>query len=290
MDSSMKHVKRVAAIHDMSGIGRCSLTVIMPVLSVMGVQCCPVPTAVLSSHSGGFGEFSFTDLTEGMNGYLNHWNEIGMHFDCIYTGFMGSAEQLDIILEYIDGQRDPLIVVDPVMGDNGRIYRTYTPAMCEKMKSLVAKADLITPNMTEACVLLDEPYRPGIDNLDEGKRLAERLSALGPSDVVITGVELPDGSRCNLAYSKDDFYMVKYSHIPVHFPGTGDLYTGVMIGAVMNGDSLATAVEFAAEYVAEAVGNTVEAGTPEREGVQFERNLGKLADYKDKEKKRRCKS
>ncbi len=281
-EEDRKPVPRVAAIHDLSGVGRCSLTVIMPVLSAMGAQVCPVPTAVLSSHSGGFGSFSFTDLTPQMHGFITPWRTLDLKFDSIYSGFLGSAEQISIVENFIDlfsadstGTR-PLVVVDPVMGDQGKRYQTYTDAMQQKMLGLAAKADLITPNMTEACFLLREPYRPGVKDMTDGRDLVMRLAALGPDSVVVTGVLLEDSSRCNLIYSHGDFQLLKYSHIPVHYPGTGDMFTSVLIGSLLKHGNLHQAVQAATDHVRATVEVTHACGTPEREGVLLERTLGRL--------------
>ncbi len=275
-------VPRVAAIHDLSGVGRCSLTVVIPVLSAMGAQVCPVPTAVLSSHSGGYEGFSFVDLTAQMHGFIDHWKSLNLRFDCIYSGFLGSGDQIAIVEDFIDSfsmagkDGRPLVVVDPVMGDQGTRYSTYTDEMQLKMRRLVKKADLITPNMTEACFLLDEPYSPGVRNLEEGTALVRRLADMGPGMVVVTGVLMEDGSRCNLAYGRDDFYLVKYSHIPMHYPGTGDLFTSVLIGSLLKKADMQSAVATATEHVRATVEVTHRCNTPEREGVLLEKTLGNL--------------
>lgn len=284
MEIRIEHtpVPRVAAIHDLSGVGRCSLTVIMPVLSAMGAQVCPVPTAVLSSHSGGYEGFSFADLTHQMGGFIQHWKSMKLRFDCIYSGFLGSVDQIAIVEDFIDAFSTeaavprPLVVVDPVMGDQGSRYSTYTNEMQLKMRRLVKKADLITPNMTEACFLLDVPYSPGIKDLETGTALVKRLADLGPGKVVVTGVLMEDGSRCNLAYARDDFYLVKYSHIPVHYPGTGDLFTSVLIGSLLRNADLPNAVATATEHVRATVEVTHNCKTPEREGVLLEKTLSNL--------------
>ena len=158
----MNRTPRVAAVHDLSGLGRCSLSVILPVLSVMGIQCCPLPTAVLSAHTAfpAAKSASFLDLTPEMEQGTRHWRELGMDFDAIYSGFLGSARQISVLRQFIHDFRreDTLVLVDPVMGDHGKVYRTYTPEMCRLMGELAAQADLITPNATEAAILLEEDY------------------------------------------------------------------------------------------------------------------------------------
>ena len=155
-----RNFKRIAAVHDICGLGRSSLAAVMPIVSVMGIQVCPLPTAVLSSQTSGFEGYTFVDLSDQMDGTVDHWQRVGMDFDCIYTGFLGSPQQVDSIVTMVDKLADdnPLVVVDPVMGDDGLLYDTMDEAMIEKMKQLVAKADVITPNYTELLYLLGWKY------------------------------------------------------------------------------------------------------------------------------------
>ena len=181
---------KVAAIHDLSGIGRCSLSVILPTLSALGIQVCPVPTAILSNHTG-FGTYFFDDYTDKMTAYIENWEKLGLGFDCIYTGFLGSEKQIDIVEDFIKKSKDSMILVDPVMGDGGKIYSTYTKQMCEKMKKLVSLADVVTPNVTEACILAGEEYKEKFTD-DEVRVLAEKIHLLGAKQVVITGIHRGD--------------------------------------------------------------------------------------------------
>lgn len=276
-------IPRVAAIHDMSGFGRCSLTVALPILSCMGIQACPLPTAILSTHSDGFGRFYFHDFTDHMEGYAAHWESVGVTFDCIYTGFLGSGKQIDIVLnlfkKFIGNQR-PLIIVDPVMGDQGRLYETYTTEMQSRMQLLVNKADLITPNLTEACFLLHEAYTEESMKLQRIKDFLVRLSSLGPETVVITGVKTAEGHYANFGYAKREnrAWMVPYEYVPAQYPGTGDIFTSVLCGCILQGDCLSTAMERATRFVYSAVQTTYVHGTPAREGVLFEKALPGLAD------------
>ena len=184
---------RVAAIHDMSGFGRCSLTVAIPVLSAMGVQCCPLPTAYLSTHTGGFTGYTFLDMTDELPKTAAHWAELGIHFDAVYTGFMGSEAQMDLAADFVRTfrrDRSTIFICDPVMGDHGKIYKTYTPAMCAGMTRLAELADVIVPNLTEAAVLLGEDHSFGALTHDEAgyRSVVERLSRNGTRSVVLTGV------------------------------------------------------------------------------------------------------
>ena len=274
-------VPRVAAIHDISGFGRCALTVIMPVLSTMGMQVCPVPTAVLSTHTGGFSDFSFHDLTDTMTGYIDHWKGLGLKFDCIYSGFLGSEHQIDIVKDFIRDfktRENQLLVVDPVMADDGELYETYTPAMKKKMAFLVQKADIITPNLTEAYFLLDENYVEEPMNENAMKNMLKRLSDMGPKIVVITGVSGEDGRNYNIGYDKvaGICWKVGYERIPISYPGTGDIFTSVLIGGLLMGDNLPMAIDRATQFVSLAVRITYGYRTAEREGVILEKVLGWL--------------
>ena len=167
----MNGCKKVAAIHDLSGLGRCSLSVIIPILSAMGVQVCPVPTAVLSAHTG-YGDFVMRDLTDFISPALEHYKKLEVDFDCVYSGFLASEEQINHCLEFFSSFPQSLKVVDPVMGDDGKRYKTYTTKLCEGMKELVAVADIITPNLTEASILLDEEYPISPPGREKAKILA----------------------------------------------------------------------------------------------------------------------
>ncbi|MEG2203926.1 MAG: pyridoxamine kinase, partial [Oscillospiraceae bacterium] len=236
----MNRPKRIAAIHDLSGFGRCSLTVILPVLSVMGLQVCPVPTAVLSTHTGGLGEVEMRDLTDYLVGALGHYRRIGLEFECVYSGFLGSEAQIDHCMEFFSAYPDALAVVDPVMGDHGKPYRTVTADMRRRMHELVAVAGLITPNLTEAQMLLGKDYNPAPLTRAEAKSALVRLSELGPAQTVITGVQLASGERmANIGYDRGrgSFWCVPCDYVPVSYPGTGDLFAAVLTGALLGDDS-----------------------------------------------------
>jgi pyridoxine kinase len=275
------YVPKIAAIHDLSGFGRCSLMVIIPVLSTMGIQVCPVPTAILSTHSGGFGKFSFTDLTDNMDDYISHWKSIGIKFDCIYSGFLGSERQIDIISNFFKDfklKSNPLIVVDPVMADHGKLYATYTIEMKQKMELLVRKADIITPNLTETYFLLNEPYHEGAVDEKEMKRILKKLSQMGPSMIVITGIMEKCNHRCNIGYDKckDKYWKVRYKQIPADYPGTGDVFASVLTGGFLTGDSLPVAMDRATQFLYAAIKETYRCKTPNREGILLEKVLGLL--------------
>ena len=274
---------RIAAIHDLSGFGRCSLTVILPILSAMGLQCCPVPTAFLSTHTGGFEGFTFLDMTEEMPKVANHWNTLGLDFQAIYSGFLGSERQIHIVEDFIRTFRhkDTVVVVDPVMGDHGEVYKTYTPAMCAGMAQLAAQADVITPNLTEAALLLGIPYETLSADEASCRSIAEQLSMDGRRSVVLTGASTaPDrtGAVCfDARTGRTD--ILQAERIPRTFLGTGDVFASVLTGALVKGDALPEATRQAVDFVHACAARTMEENIPLREGVDFEPLLGLLSNH-----------
>ena len=272
---------RVAAIHDLSGFGRCTLTVAIPILSVMGVQCCPLPTAYLSTHTGGFTGYTFLDMTDELPKVTAHWAGLGLDFSAIYTGFMGSGAQLALAADFVRTFRrggDTLFICDPVMGDHGRIYKTYTGEMCAGMARLAESADVITPNLTEAAVLLGEEYgRLATD--EAGYRDAvRRLSLGGRRSVVLTGVSLQKGRIGACVFDREDGKtdFVFDDFVGKEFHGTGDVFASVLTGALVNGAPLRRAAALAAAFVRECALHTLPQNLPAREGVDFEPVLWKL--------------
>lgn len=278
-------VPRVAAIHDMSGFGRTSLTVAIPILSCMGVQVCPMPTAVLSTHTVEFTDYTLCDLTGELGGILDHWERLGLRFDGVYSGFMASPEQMESVARCIETCLAPggLAVVDPVLGDNGVLDATMTPEMVEKMRWLITRADIITPNITEVAFLLGEPCTPRITPEEVRGRL-RRLSDRGPRTVVATSVPLvvdgrdPGQNTSVIAYERDEnrFWRVDCSYIPAHYPGTGDAFASVLTGSLVQGDSLSIALDRAVQFVTLGIRATFGQGLPSREGILLERILGSL--------------
>jgi len=274
-------VKRTAAIHDLSGFGRAALTTIIPVLSTMGIQVCPLPTAVLSSNTGWFKEFSFVDLTDSMEAYIEHWRKIQIEFDCIYSGFLGSAKQADIVMDFIEEFRNTstLVAVDPVMGDDGKLYPTINVDIVEKMKNLIKKADIIIPNLTEAAYLLDEPYTSltSNTNIDKIKNMLVRLTDMGPNMAVITSV--PDCNNAGninvMAFDKKEnkFWKVSSKYIQVEFPGTGDAFASVVIGSLLNGDSLPIAIDKSVQFITIGLKESFGFTYPRGEGILLEKIL-----------------
>lgn len=274
-------VKKVAAVHDLSGFGRSSLAVVIPILSTMGVQVCSLPTALLSTQTGGFAGYYFEDLTEQLEGIIKHWRKLGLEFDCIYSGFLGSPRQVQIIADFIAdfSANKPLVVIDPVMADDGKLYETMNEEMVVKMRSLIGKANIITPNYTEAAFLLDEKYHEDISQ-EELKGWLIRLAEMGPEIVIVTSAPDCQASKNTsvLAYNRKDgrFWKVSCVYIPAHYPGTGDAFTSVLVGSLLQGDSLPIALDRGVQFITTAIRASYGYEYPRREGVLLERVLGSL--------------
>lgn len=269
---------RVAAIHGLAGFGRSSLAVVMPTISAMGVQVCPIPTAVLSTHTGGLGDVEYRDLTDYIRPCVEHYRRLLLTFDGIYSGFLSNPSQADDVKDFIAAYPDALAVVDPVMGDHGKPYRTCTPALMAQMRALVRAADVITPNPTEAYVLLGKEYTHEPLTRQALKTMLARLSEQGPRYVVITGVELATGEYANVGYDRDQnaYWMVGYDYVPTAYPGTGDIFASVLTGAMVMGDSFPMAMDRATCFDELAIKTTFGYGTDTRYGVMLEKCLGWL--------------
>ena len=273
-----KRQKRVALINDLTGFGRCSITVELPILSALKIQACPLPTAILSVHTG-FPQHFLDDYTAHMRPYMENWQANGLEFDGICTGFFGSREQIDIVIDFIKmfkGEHTR-VMVDPVMGDYGRLYSSYTKEMCQEMRRLLEYADLVTPNLTEACELLNVPYPVG-GEIGEAAlmEMAADLSARGPRQVVITG--LPTGDcLTNFLYERGQKPMVlTVPKIGGDRSGTGDAFAAIVSGSLINGAALREAVQKAADFISKTLAYTNELGLPWNYGLAFEEYLTEL--------------
>ncbi len=276
---------KVASIHDVSGFGRCAQTVIIPTLSALGIQCIPLPTAFLSTHTGGFENFTFLDLTDEMKKTVRHWNDLDICFDGVYSGFLGSEEQIGIVSDFAEECKKRnskcLFLADPVMGDDGLKYKTYTDEMCMLMRELIKNADVITPNFTEACILTDEEYCEFPDEAKQ-KTVIEKLSRLTDAMIVITGlIEKHDNSKkitSILLDEKHDFKKVSCNYIDMNYPGTGDIFSSIVLSMLLENKCLFDSVRVAGEFTSLAAEYTKECKTPTREGLCFEGLLYKLHD------------
>ena len=276
----MNRQKRIAAIHDLSGFGKCSLTVALPILSAAGVEVCAVPTAVLSSHTGGLTGYTYCDLTGELPGFQTQWKQLGLKFDALYSGFLGSYEQIQLVSNFFDAFRtnDTLILVDPVMADNGKLYPTITPAMAADMKKLCCKADLIVPNLTEAAFLLGEEFYDGPYDRAYIEGMLRRLGELGPKRVVMTGVWFHPELLGAAGYDRENG-SVSYAfspRIPGSYHGTGDIFSSSLLAGLLNGMSLSNAMQLAADFTVRSIRRTKEAGTDVRFGVNFEAGIPKF--------------
>ena len=272
-------VPRLAMINDIAGFGRCSTTVSLPVISVMKVQVCPVPTSVLSNHLG-FPLCHFDDYTSHMRDYIKVWNELGLTFDGLYCGFLGNEEQIDIVREFVEMFRPPLFLLDPVMGDHGRAYSSITKTHVQKMKELLPLADIITPNITEACLLTGTPWKDGEWTMQELSGLCEKLASLCLKDsvsasIVITGIRQGD-FLVNFLWDDGVYTTVASPIAGASRPGTGDIFASILAADAVRGETLLSSVQKAANFVGLCIAGSEKAGTPVQEGVVFEKYLAAL--------------
>lgn len=280
--------QKIALINDITGFGRCSTLVELPIINAMQIQCCPVPTAILSAHTG-FSDYYMDDYTDKMESYIVNWQRLGLSFDGILTGFLSSEKQIDIVIQFIKDfkhaetkeQAATLLIVDPVMGDNGKIYSSYTRKLCEGMKKLAACADVLTPNLTEACNLLNISY-PADGKITDTEllQICNKLSALHIVDeklmhIVITGID-----RChdigNFVYVNGHGKMMLSPKVCGQYPGTGDIFAAIIAGTILKGQSIEDAVAKAAVFINKSLAFTQKQGTTPNEGICFEEYLTKL--------------
>ena len=273
----MKRQKRIALVNDVTGFGRCSVAVELPLISALKVQACPLPTAILSCHTG-FPTHFIDDYTSRMRPYMEDWQQNGVQFDGICTGFLGSAEQIAIVADFIRMFKQPgtRVMVDPVMGDYGKLYSSYTQEMCDGMKRLLALADIVTPNLTEACRLLDRPYPAGGRiEAAELEYMAAELAAQGPSQVVITG--LSEGEMIeNFVYEAGRGTLLKEKKVGGDRSGSGDAFAAIVAASLVRGASLTDAVKKAADFISKCLAYAVALDLPWNYGLPFEEYLTEL--------------
>jgi len=273
----MKSLKNVAAINDLSGSSRCSLTVALPVISAMGAQCCVLPTALLSNHTG-YKDYYFEDYTEGMKKFSGMWKKQNLKFDCIYSGFLGSDEQIELVENFIADFKDAdtKIIIDPVMGDDGKIYTTYTEKMCTEMKKLVSYADVVTPNITEACVLSDIPYKSENISTDEALDICKKIYDMGAKNIILTGIKT-ENTVSNYVYSGGKGGKIYTTPLTkTYYTGTGDLFSSIICGMFVNGKDIETCTLFATEFTKKATEKSYELGLKWEEGICFELFMDEL--------------
>lgn len=269
--------KKIALINDITGFGRCSIAVSLPIISALKVQCCFIPTAILSNHTG-FNNFFFEDYTPKMIEYINNWETLGLNFDGICTGFLGSKEQIKIVVEFLEKfkTKDNIVLIDPVMGDYGKLYSTYTDEMCKEMQNLIKYADVLTPNLTELCRLLDLPYPNETPNHEELYSLCERLSLQGPNKIVITGLQRQGAIENFIFEANNPFKVIKVEKIGNDRSGTGDVFSSIVSASIVKGEDFASSVEKATSFISKSLKFTTDLNLPGSYGVCFEEFLTEL--------------
>lgn len=271
--------KKALAVHDISCVGRCSLTVALPVMSAAGIETSVLPTAILSTHTGGFEGYTFTDLTEELDPIANHWKTLGRKFDCIYSGYLGSERQISIVenlFENFSGE-NCIKLVDPVMADNGKYYSIFDDDFAKRMAKLCSKADIIIPNITEACFLLGEEYVEGPYTESYINNLLEMLLSLGAKGVVLTGIHYDDynlGAASVVVGEKPNYYFRK--RVDGYYHGTGDVFGSALGAALLNGYDLADSSRIAVDYTCNCIERTNRENTEIRYGVNFENEIPSL--------------
>ncbi|MBQ3668001.1 MAG: pyridoxamine kinase [Clostridia bacterium] len=273
---SHNNQKKIALVNDFTGFGRCSIAVQLPLISALKVQCCPLPTAVFSNHTG-FESFVSRDLTDDMVPWMQEWKKLDLRFDAILTGFLNSTEQIALVSRFIDMFRDErtVTIIDPVMGDHGKRYRTYTPEMCDRMKSLCEKADLLTPNLTEACLLTDTAYREDMPR-DEVEQIARKLIEQGCKKAVITGI-VEGNCITNLCLEEGaEPEYVTVTRLGNERSGTGDLFSAILAAETVRGASLLSSVKKASEFIKHCIQRAIDMDIPLTDGVPFEELLTEI--------------
>ncbi|TCS80415.1 pyridoxine kinase [Pectinatus cerevisiiphilus] len=278
--------QRMAIVNDITGFGRCSTVVELPLISAMKIQACPLPTAILSAHTG-FADYYMDDYTEHMKPYMANWQALKLRFDGILTGFLGSEKQIDIVMEFIKNFKRPaseiekgtLLVVDPVMGDGGKLYSSYTYQLCRQMKKLVTCADVLTPNLTEACNLLDLPYpQNGIISDEDLFSICNKLAAFRPNStmkIIITGIERGENIG-NFIYEQGQGSMLEFARIGGEHSGTGDVFVAIVAASLLKNEPIEYAVAKAARFINKSLLFTEKIGLPRNEGICFEEYLTEL--------------
>lgn len=268
--------KKIALINDFTGFGRCSITAQLPIISMLKVQCTPLPTAIFSNHTG-YPDFFYTDYTDNMKSYMDMWEKLGLQFEGILSGFLGSASQIELVTDFICRFRNEktVVVVDPVMGDGGKAYTTYTEEMCDKMGSLVSLADIVVPNVTEACILTGTKYKERWTT-KELLVMADKIYKMGPDKVVITGI-MQKTYVSNLCYEGNDKYsMIRTHKVGESRAGTGDVFSAIIAADAVNGVDFEVSVKKASQFIKKCIMESIRMQIPLPDGVCFEELLSQL--------------
>ena len=275
-------LKKIAVINDISGFGKCSLTVSLPIISALQIECNPIPTAILSNQTG-YDDFYSVDFTENMTPYIDVWKKQNVHFDAILTGYLASEKQVDVILDFIENFKDEntLVFIDPVMADDGVMYDTYDEKLCEKVKTLTKKANIITPNLTELCILCGADYKKIAreNNVAEIGNLASSLLNETTKTVIVTGVK-NDSEIINLIADKSGINLVKSTLLKGSYSGTGDIFSSIVCGGIAKGMNVTNAVSLATEFIYNSIKSTPTNLDYEPNGVNFQNQLEMLINAK----------
>lgn len=269
--------RKIAVINDMSGFGKCSITVELPIISAMGIQCCPLPTAIFSNHTG-YESFFWEDYTDKMEAYQKEWEKLGLEFDGICTGFLASRQQIQVVKQFLEHfkKESTIVVIDPVMGDYGELYPTYQRETGEELRKLLPFSNILTPNLTEACVLTGTVYKEQMSE-KEIILLAEQLSEMGPEKIAITGIDRGE-KIANLCYEKGkEPVFIESEKIGISRAGTGDIFCSMLSADAVNGVEFQTSIEKTTDFIKTCIARTTELQIPEQDGVCFEEFLGRLA-------------
>ena len=268
--------KKIAVINDFCGFGRCSLAASLPIISAKKIQCCPLPTSIFSNHTG-FDSFFYTDYTENMTAYINEWEKLNLSFEGILTGFLGSVGQIEIVKDFLKRFKSEktITVVDPVMGDNGKLYPTYSKELALSMGELLPFADILTPNLTEACILTNTEYSEDKTS-EELIKICENLSKIGPHTIVISGIQRGDDLE-NFIYQRDkESISVLEQKVGICRSGTGDVFSSLIAANAVNNVDIISSVKEASAFIAKVLKRTVELEIPKTDGLCFEEFLGEL--------------
>ncbi|RII34510.1 pyridoxamine kinase [Clostridium chromiireducens] len=269
-----KPIKRVAAIHDLCGIGKAALTNVIPVLATLGVEVCPVPTMILSTHTGGFGTPRILKLDGYINKAIEHYRSIDITFEGVFIGYLGNESCVNEVitsLEYLNND-NPLIIFDPIFGDDGHYYSNFDKNYAERLKEIMCYSDIITPNFTEACILADEDVKND-GNKDDILMISRKLRKLGSKDIVITSIPMPDRSKIGTAiydWKKDSIEIIVSDRLDRSYPGTGDVFTSVLLGMLLKGNSLLESAKMSCEFVEKAIIESKRFDYPTKEGLLLE--------------------
>lgn len=269
------HQKKIAVINDLCGFGRCSLAVSLPILSALKIQCCPLPTAVFSNHTG-FDSFYSTDFTAHMPAYIEEWSKLDLHFAGILTGYLGSPEQIALVKDFLlrFKRSDTVTVIDPVMGDYGQLYPSFSPQLAKQMKELVPLADILTPNLTEACLLTETDYHTDVSE-ETLAEICRKLSRMGPRNIVISGLERDDDLE-NFIYENGTVTVIREHRVGPNRSGTGDVFSSILAADAVNGCDLTESVRHASAFIAKVLRRAMELDLPKTDGLCFEEFLTQL--------------